>query len=328
MTVSRSAARISSRGCGPALTETQTRIGLGISLKIGAVLCFTLMGALIKGTGGRVPTGEVVFFRSLFAVPIMIGWLAWIGQLHEGVRTARPLGHLWRGLIGTTAMGLMFTALLLLPLPEVTALQYATPLFVTLLAAVMLGERIRLFRIGAVVIGLAGVIVVLFPRLTALGEAGARETLGAVLMIGSTLAAALAQVQVRKLVATEHPATVALYFSFSSTLISLATLPFGWVLPGGADIAMLVACGLIGGVGQGMLSSSYLYAPASVVAPFDYVSIFFATAIGMVFFDEVPTSTTLLGAAIVIFAGILIIWRERQLGLNRSKSKSARHPPT
>mgnify|MGYP000504121386 CR=1 FL=1 len=104
------------------MTEERQRTGFGISLKIGAVLCFTIMGALIKGTEGRVPTGEVVFFRSFFAIPIMIGWLAYVGQLHEGVRTSRPFGHMWRGFIGTTAMGLMFTALTLLPLPEVTAL--------------------------------------------------------------------------------------------------------------------------------------------------------------------------------------------------------------
>ncbi|MAM61618.1 DMT family transporter [Maritimibacter sp. UBA3975] len=310
------------------MAHSAYRPGVGISLKIGAVLCFTLMGALIKGTGGRVPTGEVVFFRSLLAVPVMIAWLAYVGQLSEGVRTTRPLGHLWRGLIGTTAMGLMFTSLMLLPLPEVTAIQYATPMFITLLAALMLGERIRLFRMTAVIIGLVGVIVVLYPRLGGLGAVGGSETLGAVLMLTSTLAAALAQVQVRRLVATERPATVALYFSFSSTFYALLTLPFGWVLPGAQDMAMLVACGLIGGVGQGMLSASYQYAPASVVAPFDYVSIFFATALGMAFFDEVPTRTTLAGAAIVIAAGVLIIWRERQLGMNREASKRAKQPPT
>lgn len=309
------------------MTEERQRTGFGISLKIGAVLCFTIMGALIKGTEGRVPTGEVVFFRSFFAIPIMIGWLAYVGQLREGVRTSRPFGHMWRGFIGTTAMGLMFTALTLLPLPEVTALQYATPLFITILAAILLGERIRLFRMSAVLIGLVGVLVVLYPRLSGFGEAGGAESLGALIMIVSAVAAALAQVQVRRLVATERPATVALYFSFSSTLYALLTLPFGWVIPGGMDAALLILTGLVGGVGQGMLSSSYRYAPASVIAPFDYASIFFATALGMIFFDEVPTRTTLLGAAIVIAAGILIIWRERKLGMNRAASRRAKQPP-
>jgi len=310
------------------LSEHQQRTGLGIALKIGAVLAFVVMGALIKATGNRVPTGEVVFFRSFFAVPVLVGYLAYVGQLHAGIRTERFFGHMWRGVIGTTAMGLMFTALTILPLPEVTALQYATPLFIVIFAAVFLGERIRVFRISAVLIGLVGVLVVLYPRLSSLGgEIGHMEAIGALLMIGSAIAAALAQVQVRKLVATERPATVALYFSFSSTLLSLLTLPFGWVMPGALDATMLVLCGLVGGAGQGMLSTSYRYAPASVVAPFDYASIFFATALGMMFFDEVPTSTTLLGAAIVIVAGILIIYRERQLGMSREKSRRFKQPP-
>lgn len=309
------------------MSDQPQRTGLGIALKIGAVLCFTAMGALIKGTEGRVPTGEVIFFRSIFAVPILIGWLAIVGQLHEGVRTSRPFGHLWRGFIGTTSMGLLFISLTLLPLPEVTALQYATPLFITILAAIILGERIRLFRMSAVLLGLVGVLVVLFPRLSGLGDAGHTEAFGALLMMGSALAAALAQVQVRRLVATERPATVALYFSLSSTFYALLTLPFGWVIPSGTDTFLLVMTGLVGGVGQGMLSTSYRYAPASVIAPFDYVSIFFATALGMIFFDEVPTSTTLFGAAIVIAAGILIIWRERQLGVDREASKRAKQPP-
>ncbi|MBV7409354.1 DMT family transporter [Maritimibacter sp. DP1N21-5] len=285
------------------------------------------MGGLIKATGEAVPVGEVVFFRSFFAVPIMIGYLAYVGQLRDGIRTARPLGHLWRGMIGTTAMGLMFLSLTLLPLPEVTALQYATPIFIVILAAVMLGERIRLFRMTAVTMGLVGVVIVLWPRLGDVGTGANGEALGAGLMMGSALAAALAQVQVRSLVATERPATVALYFSLSSTLISLATLPFGWVWPAPWVVALLVTCGLIGGVGQLCLSASYRFAPASTIAPFDYASIFFATAIGVVFFGEVPTAHTIVGAAIVIAAGILIIWRERQLGKDRDAAKQARQPP-
>lgn len=292
------------------------RPGVGIALKVGSVLAFTVMGALIKATGQRVPTGEVVFFRSLFALPVMIIWLAYVGQLQAGLRTHRPFGHLWRGVIGTTAMSLMFVSLTLLPLPEVTALMYATPLMITIFAALMLGETIRLFRMSAVLLGLVGVMVVMWPRLSGFGpETGGAEALGAVLMLFAAAAAALAQVQVRNLVATERPATVALYFSLSSTLLCLVTLPFGWVVPGAGDTALLALTGLIGGIGQAMLSSAYRFAPASTVAPFDYVSIFFATAIGMWFFDEVPTSTTLVGAAIVIFAGGLIIWRERQLAL-------------
>jgi drug/metabolite transporter (DMT)-like permease len=284
-------------------------------LKLAAVAAFTCMGALIKATDGRIPPGEVVFFRSLFAIPIMLVWLGIMGQLRAGIRTDRPLAHLTRGLIGTTAMGLTFAGLLLLPLPEVTALQYAMPIFVVIFSAMFLGEGIRLFRMSAVIIGLVGVLIVLWPRLSGVSTGGLsdREAFGAAIVLIGSMIAAIAQLIVRKLVETERPVTVALYFAFSSTAISLLSIPFGWVWPTGVDAALLIGAGAIGGLAQGLMSTSYRYAPASALAPFDYTSMIFATLIGFVFFAEVPTKTTLLGAALVILAGIVIVLRERHL---------------
>ena len=138
----------------------------GIALKLGAITLFSAMAALVKAGVAQVPTGEAVFFRSFFAMPVIVVWLAMRGDLSTGFRTRHPMGHLWRGLIGVSAMGCGFGALGLLPLPEVTALGYAAPLLTVIFAAILLGERIRLFRITAVVLGLVGVCVVLWPRLT------------------------------------------------------------------------------------------------------------------------------------------------------------------
>lgn len=291
------------------------RIGTGVALKLAAVAAFTCMGALIKATGGRVPAGEVVFFRSLFAIPIMLVWLGLMGQLSAGIRTHRPFAHMARGLIGTTAMGLSFAGLLLLPLPEVTALQYAMPIFVVIFSALFLGEGIRLFRVSAVLLGLAGVLIVLWPRLTGLTAGGMtdREAFGAAIVLVGSMIAAIAQLIVRKLVETERPVTVALYFAFSSTTISLLTIPFGWVRPTGMDAALLIGAGAIGGLAQGLMSTAYRNAPASTLAPFDYTSMIFASLIGFFFFAEIPTPTTLLGAGLVIVAGVVIVLRERHL---------------
>ena len=141
---------------------------LAITLKLASVAAFVLMQALVKATEGRVPAGEVVFFRSFFAFPVILAWLAWQGQLAVGWKTANPMGHVWRGLVGTSAMGLSFAGLQLLPLPEVTALQYAAPILTVVFAAMFLGEQVRAFRMFAVALGMAGVLVVLSPRLTAL----------------------------------------------------------------------------------------------------------------------------------------------------------------
>ena len=146
------------------------------------------------------------------------------------------------------------------------------------------------------------------------------------LVLGGAIFAALAQVFVRKLVVSENTSAIVFWFSLTATVLSVATLPFGWVIPTGIEAATLVAAGLMGGVGQILLTSSYREADASLVAPFDYASMLFALLIGYFVFAEVPSLTMLFGAALVIAAGILIIWRERRLGLERARGRKAMTP--
>ena len=300
----------------------------GIALKLGSVLVFIVMSAMIKATAAHVPSGQAVFFRSFFAIPVIVAWLAIRGELTTGFKAKNPIGHIWRGLMGTLAMGLGFAGLGYLPLPEVTAIGYAAPLLVVVFAAMFLGEEVRLFRLASVALGLTGVLIVLSPRLTILSADATshREALGAMLVLGGAIFAALAQVFVRKLVMTENTSAIVFWFSLTATLLSLVTLPFGWVIPTGFEAAILIGAGLLGGIGQILLTSSYREADASLVAPFDYASMLFALLIGYFVFAEVPTWTMLGGAALVIAAGILIIWRERKLGLERSKGRKAMTP--
>ncbi len=300
----------------------------GIALKLGSVAVFMTMSSLIKAASDAVPPGEAVFFRSVFAVPVILIWLIATRGLRAGLVTSNPLGHFWRGLVGTAAMGFGFAGLGLLPLPEVTAIGYAAPLLTVVFAAMFLGEQVRAFRIFAVALGMAGVLVVLSPRLTALstGEIGSSEALGAIVVLVGAVFAALAQVFVRRLVTEEKTTAIVFYFSVNSALLSLVTLPFGWTWPDPASAAMLVAAGLFGGVGQVLLTSSYRNADASVVAPFDYASMLLALGVGYAVFGEVPTWTMLGGAALVVGAGILIIWRESRLGLERNRQRKAMTP--
>ena len=300
----------------------------GISFKIASVLVFTVMAVLIKSTARHVPPGEAVFFRSLLAIPVIVGWLFWRKELGTGLRTVQPIGHVWRGIVGTSAMGLGFAGLGYLPLPEVTAIGYAAPLLTVIFAAMFLGEQVRAFRLTAVGLGLVGVLIVLSPRLTALSDATVEtaEALGAMLVLGGAVFAALAQVFVRKLVLTEQTSAIVFWFSLTATVLSLVTLPFGWVAPTRGETVMLVSAGLLGGVGQILLTSSYREADASVVAPFEYVSMLFSIAFGYALFGEIPSATMLFGASLVVSAGILIIWRERQLGIERAKQRKAMTP--
>lgn len=300
----------------------------GIALKLGSVLVFIVKASMIKATAPHVPAGQAVFFRSAFAIPVIVVWLAMRRELSTGFKAKNPVGHVWRGLMGTLAMGLGFAGLGYLPLPEVTAIGYTAPLLVVVFAAMFLGEEVRLFRLASVALGLTGVLIVLSPRLTLLaGEvASHREAFGALLVLGGAIFAALAQVFVRKLVNSENTSAIVFWFSLTATVLSLATLPFGWVIPTATEAIILIAAGLLGGVGQILLTASYREADASLVAPFDYASMLFALLIGYFVFSEVPTWTMLGGAALVISAGILIIWRERKLGLERAKARKAMTP--
>ena len=298
----------------------------GIAYKLAAVTLFITMGALLKATSHHVPAGEMVFFRSLFALPVILVWLWMRKELAQGVRTANPLGHFWRGLLGTTSMGLGFAGLGLLPFPEVTAIGYAAPLLTVIFAAMFLAERVGVFRITTVMLGMVGVLIVLSPRLSLGADVGHREALGAVLVLMGAVFSALAQVTLSKLVVTERTPTIVFWFSVTALMLSLVTLPFGWVVPTPTEAGLLVMAGLLGGMGQIFLTSSYREADASVVAPFDYASILFALGIGYFVFDEVPTATMLGGASLVIAAGFLIIWRERKLGLERAKQRKAMTP--
>jgi drug/metabolite transporter (DMT)-like permease len=294
----------------------------GISLKVASVLVFILMVSLIKATNGRVPPGEMVFFRSLFAIPVIFVWLAIQGHLSEGVRVKAPMSHVWRGLMGTTAMGLSFAGLRFLPLPEVTAIGYAAPILTVIFAAMFLGETVRVFRIACVVLGMVGVMVVLAPRMTALDPTDTGAAFGAMLVLAGAVFAALAQVFVRRLVLTETTPAIVFWFSVTSTGLALLTIPYGWVWPAGLEWPLLIGTGLLGGVGQILLTSAYRYADASLVAPFEYASMLFSLVIGYFIFAEVPTPSTMAGAGLVILAGCLIIWREAQLGLAREARKA------
>jgi len=298
----------------------------GIGLKIGSVVLFIAMTSLIKATSQHVPPGQAVFFRSFFAIPVILVWLSMRHELHLGVGTGNYIGHFWRGLMGVMSMGLGFAGLGYLPLPEVTAIGYASPLLVVVFAAMFLSEKVGAWRLGAVGLGMIGVLIVVAPRLSVGAGASDAEKLGATLVLASALFSALAQVFVSKLVQTERMATIVFWFSFNAAALSLVTLPFGWVVPTPMDAALLVLAGLLGGVGQILLTSSYREADASVVAPFEYASILFALGIGYAVFDEVPTLTMLAGASLVVMAGILIIWRERKLGLERARQRKAMTP--
>jgi drug/metabolite transporter (DMT)-like permease len=298
----------------------------GIALKLSSVAVFVVMSALIKASG-QVPPGQIAFFRSFFAIFPILGFLAFNGQLKTAFKTSYPIGHFWRGIVGVAAMVCGFYALTQLPLPEVTAFGFASPLFVVLLSAIFLHEKVRLYRWSAVMAGLVGVLIISWPRLTVFASPESSvATLGAIAAIAGAFLAAVAMLIVRRLVKVEETQTIVLWFSLSATVIALLSYPFGWISLNPQQAMLLIAAGMVGGVAQILLTESYRHAEASVLAPFEYASIIIATMFGFLIFGEIPTAWTLSGAAIVIASGVFITWREHKLGLERGPVKAATPP--
>lgn len=301
----------------------------GIALKVGSTFVFTVMLVCVKAVADRIPPGEIVFSRSFFALVPIVAMLVWQGQLTESLWTKRPWLHVSRGAVGLIAMALNFSALAFLPLPEAMTIGYAAPLIIVALAALILHERVRLFRWTAVVIGFGGIVVILWPRFTLLSAGIVQDValFGALLALLSAIFSAFAAIFVRSLTQTESIGTIVLYFALSSSLLSLATLPLGWVVPDATDALLLVATGLLGGMGQIMMTAAYRNADAGTIAPFEYISILWGVSLGYLVFGEAPTSSVLVGGAIVVAAGIFIIYRERKLGLERARQRGAMTPP-
>jgi drug/metabolite transporter (DMT)-like permease len=300
-------------------------IAKGIALKLASLLLFAVMSALIRGFGDKIPVGQVVFFRSVFAiVPVAIIYLA-RGELVTAVRTHRLPGHLGRGVISIFAVFLSFASLQRLPLVDATAISFAAPLIVVALAALILKERVRAYRWSAVAIGFVGVIVMLTPYLDFGGAVATGPALGALFALLAAFCNAGTVIETRRLTDTETTAAIVFYFSLFCALAGLATLPFAWHPPTELEFAKLVAIGVLAGVAHILLTEGYRFAPASLLAPFEYTAMVWAFMLGYAMFGETPTVFVVIGGVIVAASGLVVIWREHLLGLVRPRARVKAH---
>lgn len=290
----------------------------GILLKLTAMLAFTVMSACVKGLDGAIPVGEVVFCRGFFAlIPLCLWFIASSERIT--MPAAKNIGNLLAGSsAGLGGMFFGFLALAYLPLVNVTVLSYTTPLFTIMLAALLLGEKVRIYRWSAVLTGFIGVFITLSPKLIFDAASGPAQ-IDSVAMIGTALAltgalcAAFSSIAVRHLNSIEKPSRIVLIYTLTGVVAGLATLGFGWKMPDFHQFLLLAGGGLAGGIGQIAMTLSLRHAQASLLAPFDYTTMIWAIALGYLFMAEVPTGATIIGALTVIAAGLFAMWRENRL---------------
>jgi drug/metabolite transporter (DMT)-like permease len=262
---------------------------------------------------GSVPVGEEVFFRAFFAlVPVLLLSSRTIG-LRATFHTKRPFMHAARSLVGVSSMFMNFTALAMLPLADLTAFGFVSPIFAVVLAAIVLREKVGPRRWSAVAAGFLGVLVMLAPHGGLTGLTSFGFSTGALLALSAAFFSAVVVVLIRSMHQTERGETIIFYFMSTCSLVGAISMAFYHVALSWESALWLVISGILGGLGQIGMTFSYRYAEPSLLAPFDYMSMIWAVALGWYLFSEVPSFWVMLGAAIVIASGLFIIWRERQL---------------
>jgi drug/metabolite transporter (DMT)-like permease len=284
----------------------------GIALKLAATLAFSLMYVAIK-LAGHVPVGETVFFRGLFALLPLFALSFFTHGPRALIRTQRPWLHLRRSIAGTASMFFNFAALARLPLADVTAFSFVMPIFATVLAALLLNEKVGPHRAAAVAIGFCGVLLMVEPHGMWGAGLSTGSSIGAASALCGALLSAFVVVFIRQMSATESSEAIVFYFMVVCATAGAATMLWERVPLSGMQVIWLVLCGLLGGIGQVCMTYSYRYAEPSLLAAFDYAAMVWAVALGFFIFAEVPQTMVLAGAGVVIVSGLYIVLRERRL---------------
>lgn len=289
-------------------TDTQTP-NSGIGLRLLAAFLITAMAALVREVSDKATLGQIIFWRSAVAlIPICI-YMAVRGYFPAAIHTKNPRLHVLRGVLGVTAMGLSFISLAYLPIAHAEALGFLGPVLVLPAAALFLRETISARIIFAVALGFAGVIAMLWEGLTMPGKGA---MIGVAAGLGFAGLSAIVRVQVKAMTRTEKPATIAFYFAVISSVVGLATLPFGWKSVDLYTLSLLASVGVLGGLAHIAATEAAARAPVSVLAPFDFTGLIWAVLFDFVLFATLPGLPGWLGIIAITLAGLIVMMPPRR----------------
>ena len=269
-----------------------------------ASVLFSIMAVMVKAVGARLDSLEIGFFRCAFGLLAILPFMVRAGP--AVFRTHRPVLHLLRGLLGTTAMFCGFYAITRLPLADATAIGFASTLFMIVLAVLFLGEVVRWRRWTATIIGFLGVVVIVRPGEHVLDLAMSIALFGAVCV-------ATVSVLIKKLSSTEAPLSIVFSFGIVSTSVSVIPAILVWQTPTLQELGLLVQIGAVGSAAQSCGIRGFHCGEATAVAPFDYFRLLFAGLFDYLLFGDVPTPHTLMGAGLIVASTLYIARREAML---------------
>lgn len=305
----RTAVNATVEGHGPALSAG-AQAGLHarpVLLMLAAGLFFVTMDALGKYLTADYPVSQITWARSVFhmlLLPVLFG----TRRLWTLALTRQPVLQLTRSVLLLACSYLFFLALKFIPLADATAIAFLSPLFVTILSVPMLGERVGPRRWAAVILGFASVLLIVRPGLGAIHWAASLPLLVA-------LCFAFCQVSARMLSRTDGAVTTLFYSCLVGAVVMSAIVPFEWRPPDLEGWTVMVALGLAGGLSHYLMIKAFATGPASLLAPFGYVQLVWATLAGLLLFGDFPDGLTLLGIALVAGSGLYVLYRERRLAV-------------
>ncbi len=285
----------------------------GILCVLGAAAAFALAAACVKGLYGEIPLAEVILCRNLFAIPALLPLLLRAPEGWRALRTRNPWSHAQRLFWGGLGMIGAFYGYAHLPLATATALGFTMPLFLTLIAVLFMGERLRWRRSLAVALGFLGVLVVVRP-----GGAGGLNLVAAGMVLLGAVGWAMAMVTIRRMGEAGEPGVaIVLWFALgAAALAGLATIPV-WLAPTPWQWALLAGCGVVSALGQVLMTAAYRSGETTLLAPFEYSGIVWTALLGALLWAEVPDAWAFAGIGLLVSSGLYIWYREVQLGIRR-----------
>ena len=274
---------------------------LGFLYMFLSVCAFSIMDLIVKWSD-TYPLGEVLFFRGFFGI-LFYFFIIPKQRVKKFYYTKRAGLHFLRCVFGLIALIAIFIALRNLPLATVVSISFAAPIFTTIFSIFFLSEKVGFYRWLAVFVGFFGIIIITEPGFSSLN-------IYYIYPIIFCLGLSYVAIAIRQLSTTEPVWLISLNFSAAITIVSLFTIPFGWIMPTVQDFFLLSLIGVFGGVANLWLSQSYKFSEVSLVTPLKYLALVFAIIFGYFIWDEVPTIKTLSGALLVIISSIIIFRRE------------------
>ena len=295
---------------------------LALAVRLATAGTLATMAMLLKLAGERgVHLAELIFWRQAITLICVAAILAIGGHLAQ-VKTKRLPAHARRAVYGLTGMFFVYGAVLLLPLAEATTISFTTPFFAVMLSVVLFGEKVGLYRWGAVILGFAGVLVIMQPG----GSGTMIDPLGVAVGLVAAFLVALISFQIQDLNKTENPWSIVFWFTALSTPLMALALPFVIGSHDRETWTIILAMALCGALAQILLTTSLRFGSAAVIIVMDYTSLLWATLYGALVFSTTPPPALWIGAPLIIAAGLLIAYRERKLSVVKPNIDSEDNP--